>query len=159
MKHLDAIEDITLDLERCNKVIKENNYLEIIIAIEELQDKYKDKIKNISENSNNVVWNYSIKDLKNIKNYLIDYKEKLLLEKKFENIHEKICQIKVYLKNNEVNDEENLMKIVNCIEEVNSKNLTLDEKYEKLKVYFELIKYFDRNIAIYILELITLVIQ
>ena len=54
---------------------------------------------------------------------------------------------------------DNVMKIVNCIEEVNSKNLTLDEKYEKLKVYFELIKYFDRNIAIYILELITLVIQ
>ncbi|MEF2901250.1 MAG: hypothetical protein U0N84_07300 [Terrisporobacter sp.] len=156
---MDIIKDVNLDLERCERVIKENNYLEIIIAIEEIQDKYRGKIKNIGEESNNVVWNYSIKDLKNIKNYLIDYKEKLLLEKKFENIHEKICQIKVYLKNNEVNDEENLMKIVNCIEEVNSKNLTLDEKYEKLKVYFELIKYFDRNIAIYILELITLVIQ
>ena len=156
---MDIIKDVNLDLERCERVIKENNYLEIIIAIEEIQDKYRGKIKNIGEESNNVVWNYSIKDLKNIKNYLIDYKEKLLLEKKFENIHEKICQIKVYLKNNEVNDEENLMKIVNCIEEVNSKNLTLYEKYEKLKVYFELIKYFDRNIAIYILELITLVIQ
>ena len=156
---MDIIKDVNLDLERCERVIKENNYLEIIIAIEEIQDKYRGKIKNIGEESNNVVWNYSIKYLKNIKNYLIDYKEKLLLEKKFENIHEKICQIKVYLKNNEVNDEENLMKIVNCIEEVNSKNLTLDEKYEKLKVYFELIKYFDRNIAIYILELITLVIQ
>ena len=156
---MDIIKDVNLDLERCERVIKENNYLEIIIAIEEIQDKYRGKIKNIGEESNNVVWNYSIKDLKNIKNYLIDYKEKLLLEKKFENIHEKICQIKVYLKNNEVNDEENLMKIVNCIEEVNSKNLTLDENYEKLKVYFELIKYFDRNIAIYILELITLVIQ
>lgn len=156
---MDIIKDVNLDLEICERVIKENNYLEIIIAIEEIQDKYRGKIKNIGEESNNVVWNYSIKDLKNIKNYLIDYKEKLLLEKKFENIHEKICQIKVYLKNNEVNDEENLMKIVNCIEEVNSKNLTLDEKYEKLKVYFELIKYFDRNIAIYILELITLVIQ
>ena len=156
---MDIIKDVNLDLERCERVIKENNYLEIIIAIEEIQDKYRGKIKNIGEESNNVVWNYSIKDLKNIKNYLIDYKEKLLLEKKFENIHEKICQIKVYLKNNEVNDEENLMKIVNCIEEVNSKNLTLDERYEKLKVYFELIKYFDRNIAIYILELITLVIQ
>lgn len=95
---MDAIEDITLDLERCNKVIKENNYLEIIIAIEELQDKYKDKIKNISENSNNVVWNYSIKDLKNIKNYLIDYEEKLILEKKLESIYEKISDIKVYLK-------------------------------------------------------------
>lgn len=156
---MDAIEDITLDLERCNKVIKENNYLEIIIAIEELQDKYKDKIKNISENSNNVVWNYSIKDLKNIKNYLIDYEEKLILEKKLESIYEKISDIKVYLKNNKIKNEDVLIEMINHIEEVNKENLTLDEKYEKLKVYFELIKYFDRNIAIYILELITLVIQ
>ena len=140
MKHLDAIEDITLDLERCNKVIKENNYLEIIIAIEELQDKYKDKIKNISENSNNVVWNYSIKDLKNIKNYLIDYEEKLILEKKIKN-------------------EDVLIEMINHIEEVNKENLTLDEKYEKLKVYFEYIKSFNRYIATYILELIALVIK
>ena len=134
---MDAIEDITLDLERCNKVIKENNYLEIIIAIEELQDKYKDKIKNISENSNNVVWNYSIKDLKNIKNYLIDYEEKLILEKKLESIYEKISDIKVYLKNNKIKNEDVLIEMINHIEEVNKENLTLDEKYEKLKVYFE----------------------
>lgn len=89
---MDIIKDVNLDLERCERVIKENNYLEIIIAIEEIQDKYRGKIKNIGEESNNVVWNYSIKDLKNIKNYLIDYKEKLLLEKKFENIHEKISK-------------------------------------------------------------------
>lgn len=159
MKHLDAIEDITLDLERCNKVIKENNYLEIIIAIEELQDKYKDKIKNISENSNNVVWNYSIKDLKNIKNYLIDYEEKLILEKKLESIYEKISDIKVYLKNNKIKNEDGLIEMINHIEEVNKENLTLDEKYEKLKVYFEYIKSFNRYIATYILELIALVIK
>ena len=156
---MDAIEDITLDLERCNKVIKENNYLEIIIAIEELQDKYKDKIKNISENSNNVVWNYSIKDLKNIKNYLIDYEEKLILEKKLESIHEKISNIKVYLKNNKIKNEYVLIEMINHIEEVNKENLTLDEKYEKLKVYFEYIKSFNRYIATYILELIALVIK
>ncbi|MFR2317060.1 hypothetical protein [Terrisporobacter sp.] len=156
---MDAIEDITLDLERCNKVIKENNYLEIIIAIEELQDKYKDKIKNISENSNNVVWNYSIKDLKNIKNYLIDYEEKLILEKKLESIHEKISNIKVYLKNNKIKNEDVLIEMINHIEEVNKENLTLDEKYEKLKVYFEYIKSFNRYIATYILELIALVIK
>lgn len=156
---MDAIEDITLDLERCNKVIKENNYLEIIIAIEELQDKYKDKIKNISENSNNVVWNYSIKDLKNIKNYLIDYEEKLILEKKLESIHEKISNIKVYLKNNKIKNEDGLIEMINHIEEVNKENLTLDEKYEKLKVYFEYIKSFNRYIATYILELIALVIK
>ena len=159
MKHLDAIEDITLDLERCNKVIKENNYLEIIIAIEELQDKYKDKIKNISENSNNVVWNYSIKDLKNIKNYLIDYEEKLILEKKLESIYEKISDIKVYLKNNKIKNEDVLIEMINHIEEVNKENLTLDEKYEKLKVYFEYIKSFNRYIATYILELIALAIK
>mgnify|MGYP004467484229 FL=1 len=159
MKHLDAIEDIRLDLERCNKVIKENNYLEIIIAIEELQDKYKDKIKNISENSNNVVWNYSIKDLKNIKNYLIDYEEKLILEKKLESIYEKISDIKVYLKNNKIKNEDVLIEMINHIEEVNKENLTLDEKYEKLKVYFEYIKSFNRYIATYILELIALVIK
>ena len=156
---MDAIEDITLGLERCNKVIKENNYLEIIIAIEELQDKYKDKIKNISENSNNVVWNYSIKDLKNIKNYLIDYEEKLILEKKLESIHEKISNIKVYLKNNKIKNEDVLIEMINHIEEVNKENLTLDEKYEKLKVYFEYIKSFNRYIATYILELIALVIK
>ena len=156
---MDAIEDIRLDLERCNKVIKENNYLEIIIAIEELQDKYKDKIKNISENSNNVVWTYSIKDLKNIKNYLIDYEEKLILEKKLESIYEKISDIKVYLKNNKIKNEDVLIEMINHIEEINKENLTLDEKYEKLKVYFEYIKSFNRYIATYILELIALVIK
>lgn len=30
------IEEINLDLNRCEKVLSENNYLEIIIAIEEL---------------------------------------------------------------------------------------------------------------------------
>ena len=156
---INKLNELDLDIKRCNKVIKENNYLEIIIAIEELQDKYKDKIKNISENSNNVVWNYSIKDLKNIKNYLIDYEEKLILEKKLESIYEKISDIKVYLKNNKIKNEDVLIEMINHIEEVNKENLTLDEKYEKLKVYFEYIKSFNRYIATYILELIALVIK
>ena len=42
---MDIIKDVNLDLERCERVIKENNYLEIIIAIEEIQDKYRGKIK------------------------------------------------------------------------------------------------------------------
>ena len=156
---INKLNELDLDIKRCEIVLKENNYLEIIIAIEELQDKYKDKIKNISENSNNVVWNYSIKDLKNIKNYLIDYEEKLILEKKLESIYEKISDIKVYLKNNKIKNEDVLIEMINHIEEVNKENLTLDEKYEKLKVYFEYIKSFNRYIATYILELIALVIK
>lgn len=84
------MEDVNNDLERCKKVLKENNYLEIIIAIEELQDKYRSSIKEISE-ANNVVWNYSKKDLENIKDYLSDYKEKLILRNKLKDINERLC--------------------------------------------------------------------
>ena len=90
------MEDVNNDLERCKKVLKENNYLEIIIAIEELQDKYRSSIKEISE-ANNVVWNYSKKDLENIKDYLSDYKEKLILRNKLKDINEKIAHLKSYI--------------------------------------------------------------
>ena len=68
---LNLIEEINVDLIRCKKVIDENNYLEIVIAIEELQDKYRDKIKSLDEKSKDIVWNYSMKDLVNIKDSLI----------------------------------------------------------------------------------------
>ena len=34
--------EIDFDLDRCEKVLRENDYMEIVIAIEELQDKYRD---------------------------------------------------------------------------------------------------------------------
>ncbi|UPA31841.1 hypothetical protein L0P85_06800 [Terrisporobacter glycolicus] len=54
-----SIEEVEFDLNRCEEVLKNNDYMEVVIAIEELQDKYRNKINNISENENNVVWNYS----------------------------------------------------------------------------------------------------
>ena len=68
--------EIDFDLDRCEKVLRENDYMEIVIAIEELQDKYRDKIDYIIENENNVVWNYSRKDLEKIEKYLGDYNSK-----------------------------------------------------------------------------------
>ena len=47
--------EIDFDLDRCEKVLRENDYMEIVIAIEELQDKYRDKIDYIIENENNVL--------------------------------------------------------------------------------------------------------
>ncbi|WP_270301835.1 hypothetical protein, partial [Terrisporobacter petrolearius] len=70
-----SIEEVEFDLNRCEKVLKNNDYMEVVIAIEELQDKYRNKINNISENENNVVWNYSKKDLEKIKTCLFDYKK------------------------------------------------------------------------------------
>ena len=77
---LNLIEEINVDLIRCKKVIDENNYLETVIAIEELQDKYRDKIKSLDEKSKDIVWNYSMKDLVNIKDSLIEYREEIISE-------------------------------------------------------------------------------
>ena len=154
------IEEINLDLNRCEKVLSDNNYLEIIIAIEELQDKYRSKIKSLNEASNDVVWNYNKKDLENIKNSLIKYKEEVILKEKLNNISQKISELKSYVeKNPHIKNQDNLTTIIELIENTNEKDISLDEKYEELKVCLNLVSDFNREISIYILELITLVIR
>ena len=154
------IEEINLDLNRCEKVLSENNYLEIIIAIEELQDKYRSKIKSLNEASNDVVWNYNKKDLENIKNSLIKYKEEVILKEKLNNISQKISELKSYVeKNPHIKNQDNLTTIIELIENTHEKDISLDKKYEELKVCLNLVSDFNREISIYILELITLVIR
>lgn len=154
------IEEINLDLNRCEKVLSENNYLEIIIAIEELQDKYRSKIKSLNEASNDVVWNYNKKDLENIKNSLIKYKEEVILKEKLNNISQKISELKSYIeKNPHIKNQDDLTTIIEFIENTNEKDISLDEKYEEIKVCLNLVSDFNREISIYILELITLVIR
>ena len=154
------IEEINLDLNRCEKVLSENNYLEIIIAIEELQDKYRSKIKSLNEVSNDVVWNYNKKDLENIKNSLIKYKEEVILKEKLNNISQKISELKSYVeKNPHIKNQNDLITIIELIENTNKKDISLDKKYEELKVCLNLVSDFNREISIYILELITLVIR
>lgn len=154
------IEEINLDLNRCEKVLSENNYLEIIIAIEELQDKYRSKIKSLNEASNDVVWNYNKKDLENIKNSLIKYKEEVILKEKLNNISQKISELKSYVeKNPHIKNQDDLTTIIELIENTNEKDISLDEKYEEIKVCLNLVSDFNREISIYILELITLVIR
>ena len=150
---LNLIEEINADLIRCKKVIDENNYLEIVIAIEELQD------KSLDGKSKDIVWNYSMKDLVNIKDSLIEYREEIIEKEKLKNFHEKMLNFKLYLEKNEIENRTVLDKIINIIEEVNNNNISLDEKYEKIKSCFNLIEKFERKTASYILELITLVIS
>ena len=151
------IKEIEIDLERCEKVLRENDYMEIVIAIEELQDKYRSKIKDISKNENDVVWNYSKKDLENIEKYLIQYKKETILEERLKNIDEKIEDLRTYIKDNK--NEKNIEEIVNLIEEVKNKDMNLDEKYEEIKVCFSLLKNINRKVSIYVLELISMVIS
>ncbi|MCC3867054.1 hypothetical protein [Terrisporobacter mayombei] len=152
-----SIEEIEFDLNRCEEVLKENDYMEIVIAIEELQDKYKNMINNISENENNVVWNYSKKDLEKIKICLLEYRKEMIQEEKSKNIDKKLKGFRKFIKENDVKYKGDLEETINFIEEVSNNDISLDEKYEELKVCFDLLKKMDRKISMHILELIVLV--
>ena len=153
------IKEIDIDLDRCEKVLKENNYMEIVIAIEELQDKYRDKVDHISENENNNVWNYSKKDLEKIEKSLINYKQGMILKEKQKNIYERVHDLRIYINENDTEYRKDIEETINLIEEVNNKDISLDEKYDQLKRCFDLLKKLDRNISIYLLELINLSIK
>ena len=133
--------------------------MEIVIAIEELQDKYRNKIDYISENESNVVWNYSKKDLERIEKCLIDYKNEIVLKEKLKNIDDKLEDLKMYIKHNNIKHQRDTKEIINLIEKVYKDSESLDEKYEKLKECFCLLEKLDREISVIILELITLVIK
>ena len=121
---INKLNELDLDIKRCEIVLKENNYLDIVIAIEEIHDKYKNTIDSISNISRDVVWNYSKKDIENIQNYLKDYKDELILKEKQKNIYDKFTDLK--------------------------------EKWDKLKLYLELIKNQGREIGTQLLEIIVL---
>ena len=94
---INKLNELDLDIKRCEIVLKENNYLDIVIAIEEIHDKYKNTIDSISNISRDVVWNYSKKDIENIQNYLKDYKDELILKEKQKNIYDKFIDLKEYI--------------------------------------------------------------
>lgn len=154
---INKLNEIDLDIKRCETVLIENDYLEVVIAIEELHDKYKNTIENISKINNNVVWNYSKKDIEYIKNILINYKEELILKENQKTIQEKIKDIKNYIENKYILEKDNLIEVINTIENINSEELDLDIKWDKLKKCLELIKNQEREIGSKILELIVLI--
>ncbi len=150
------LDELDLDIKRCDSVLIENNYLEIVIAIEELCDKYKDTIQSIANISSNVVWNYSKKDIKNICNYLKEYKEELILKNKQKSIEEKLNDLKVYIDNNYTLEKDKLIEMIKLIEDTNNANLSLDEKWDKIKNFLELIVKQEREVGTQLLDIILL---
>ena len=150
------LDELYLDIKRCESVLIENNYLEIVIAIEELCDKYKDTIQSIANISSNVVWNYSKKDIKNICNYLKEYKEELILKNKQKSIEEKLNDLKVYIDNNYTLEKDKLIEIIKLIEDINNANLSLDEKWDEIKYFLELIVKQEREVGTQLLDIILL---
>ena len=125
---INILNELDLDIKRCENVLIENDYLEIVIAIEELHDKYKNTIDSISNINSNVVWNYSKKDIENIQRSLREYKEELILKENQKNI-----------------------------EDINNNNLDSNEKWNKLKECLDTIKNQEREIGTKLLDIIVLI--
>ncbi len=153
------IEGIEKDIKRCEDVLLENDFLEIVIVIEELHDKYKYDIKIIKDIEKDVVWKYSKNDIKLIKQSLKDYKEKLFKEETNKNINLKINNIRSKVLDNSISNKEELVTVINNIENIMYEELSLDIKWDIIKPYLTFIQNQKRCIAGNLLEIIGLIIK
>lgn len=159
----DFLVNLNSDIKRCEEVLKLNNYLEIVIAIEELTDKYKDNIDGL-ESSNDRVWNFSTKDLEFLMDKLLSKRNEILKTYINSNVNiEKLIEnLKVSIKND--NSLSEIIKleakgIIDDIEEIYSGNLDKDLTWQKIKKYAKWTLKQDANIGTSILNLINTIIN
>ena len=63
---------------------------------------------------------------------------------------------KEYIEDKDILEKQKLVEVINLIENINNDDLNLDEKWDKLKLYLELIKNQEREIGTQLLEIIVL---
>ena len=159
----DFLVNINSDIKRCEETLSDNNYLEIVIAIEELTDKYKDSIDDI-ELSNGRVWNFTKKDLEVLMKNL-EHKRDEILNKyidKYINVDKLISSVQENIESNSsLNNEEKFeaVKAIYEIKKIHSENLNKYLTWEKLKKYIKWSLTQDETIGICIFNLINVIIN
>lgn len=155
------------DIKRCEDILKMNNYLEIVIAVEELFDKYKGSIKDIGSDSDRV-WNYSKKDLENIMDKLKTYRDKFIDDYNESRINSSINlkimfdSTKDEIKNNNTLSKEKIQAVLDLlksIEKISNEKTSIDEKWDKLRLYMNLLSKEDANIACKIINIINIMLN
>ena len=150
----DLLLTLDTDIKKCEEALRLNNYLEIVIVIEETIDKYKDKIEGMYIDSDRI-WNYSKKDLENILNKLRIEKEKIINQyietniKTINNIDNVYYSIKNEIEENKDlsdNKKNDNLAILEDIYNIGKDNKTKQEKWENLKSY--IIKVSDKEVYI-----------
>ncbi|MGX4599211.1 hypothetical protein [Faecalimicrobium sp. JNUCC 81] len=155
----ELIDLLDKDIKICEDTLKENDFLEMVIIIEELHNKYKNNIEQISNIEKDIVWKYSKSDLQVIENCLNEYREKLIKEESEKDINKKIKDLKEKIKNSEILNKEEILNTLENIETIKNEEITLDEKWGKLKEYLSFIKNQNRYIAIGFLEILEFIIR
>lgn len=159
----DFLVNINSDIKRCEEIIMSNNYLEIVIAIEELTDKYKDSVDDI-EPSNDRVWNFTKKDLEFLMSKLEIKRDRILYKyiDKHINVDKLISSMNENIENNSsLNNEDKLdaAKVLDEIKKIHSKNLNKYLTWEKMKKYIKWSLIQEETIGMSIFNLINVTIN
>ena len=112
----------------------------MVIIIEELYDKYKNNIKFINAIPKDVVWKYSKKDLEIINDNLNMYKNRVLSQYKRNDLNFKTNQLKNKIINLNIKNKSDLLKIIEELESLIDKDITLDEKWNEVKKHIACIQ-------------------
>lgn len=155
--------NLNSDIKRCEEVLRMNNYLEIVIVLEEIIDKYNDKIDNIAI-ENDRVWNYSKKDLENITDKLIVKRDEIINEYIYNSITidsfiKNVKEILLQNKNMSEDKKHEVLDKINEIYNIYKANIDKNLKWEELKIYLIWASKQDLYISKNIIELINLVIK
>ena len=155
--------NLNSDIKRCEEVLRMNNYLEIVIVLEEIVDKYNDKIDNIAI-ENYRVWNYSKKDLENIIDKLIVKRDEIINEYIYNSITidsfiKNVKEILLQNKNMSEDKKHEVLDKINEIYNIYKANIDKNLKWENLKIYLIWASKQDLYISKNIIELINLVIK
>ena len=155
--------NLNSDIKRCEEVLRMNNYLEIVIVLEEIVDKYNDKIDNIAI-ENDRVWNYSKKDLENITDKLIVKRDEIINEYIYNSITidsfiKNVKEILLQNKNMSEDKKHEVLDKINEIYNIYKANIDKNLKWENLKIYLIWASKQDLYISKNIIELINLVIK
>ena len=165
MKKLIIIDE---DIKRCNKVLNENNLLELAIVIEEIIDKNKDDISSLEKLKKDNVWFYNKKDLKMLIDKLEEQKENLI--NKYSNIitNEKSINKEptftslIEAVNNDKNLDEikrkEILDMINKIKLIDSEDISKEEKWNKVKLFMDYLSISNYGDGRYIIKCINLII-
>ncbi|MEG2788237.1 MAG: hypothetical protein RR942_10480 [Romboutsia sp.] len=151
------------DIKICEETLRTNDYLEIVITLEEILDKYKDKLDGINI-ENNRVWNYNKKDLEKITNKLRDKRDEIVNDYIYniKNVDNMVKAIKNNIESNENLPFDKKDKVIKIIEEIyciSKEDINKNLKWDKLKKYLIWATYNELYISMNIIELINLVIK
>lgn len=159
----DFLITLNSDIKRCENVLRTNDYLEIVITLEEIIDKYKSEIDNINID-NKRVWNYSKKDLANITDKLINKRNEILNQYIYneESINYIIKNIKDYISIKEdlcTSEKAEVLKNIESICLIKDEKIDKNLKWKKLKKYILWASSKEFKIGSSMIELINLIIK